>query len=446
MRIVNFFRGDKRMSLIKKNIASALLIKGWSCLIQFLVVPLSLNCLTKYEYGIWLTINSLLLGIDAIDVGLGNGLRNRLAQMMANGDKESARKQVSTTFFLLIIIIVPVVLLFVLFVELFDCYTLFNVDKCMIPNYELILKSSVVIMGGTFIFKFIGNMYMGLQLSAINNLLVVIGQTLSFIALTVIYILGIKDLLSVVLVYTLSPLFVYIAAYPITFYGRYSFLRPSFNTFDSNSIWIILSLSLKFFVIQITGLLLFMSSNVILSVVLSPSEVTLYQVSYRYYSLQYVLFSIVALPFWSATTDAYSKGDWKWIKDAMRKIKKLLISCAILAIVMLACSDFFFNLWVGDKVVVPFALSLLMVIYCFLLVVSNIYSIFLFGIGKIYLMVISSILSVLVFIPLQYISCMYYGIYGLVTTLIVVTIATIAVNYLQYDKLSNNKASGLWNK
>ena len=83
------------MSLIKKNIASALLIKGWSCLIQFLVVPLSLNCLTKYEYGIWLTINSLLLGIDAIDVGLGNGLRNRLAQMMANGDKESARKQVS---------------------------------------------------------------------------------------------------------------------------------------------------------------------------------------------------------------------------------------------------------------------------------------------------------------------------------------------------------------
>ena len=446
MRIVNFFRGDKRMSLIKKNIASALLIKGWSCLIQFLVVPLSLNCLTKYEYGIWLTINSLLLGIDAIDVGLGNGLRNRLAQMMANGDKESARKQVSTTFFLLIIIIVPVVLLFVLFIDLFDCYTLFNVDKCMIPNYELILKSSVVIMGGTFIFKFIGNMYMGLQLSAINNLLVVIGQTLSFIALTVIYILGIKDLLSVVLVYTLSPLFVYIAAYPITFYGRYSFLRPSFNTFDSNSIWIILSLSLKFFVIQITGLLLFMSSNVILSVVLSPSEVTLYQVSYRYYSLQYVLFSIVALPFWSATTDAYSKGDWKWIKDAMRKIKKLLISCAILAIVMLACSDFFFNLWVGDKVVVPLALSLLMVIYCFLLVVSNIYSIFLFVIGKIYLMVISSILSVLVFIPLQYISCMYYGIYGLVTTLIVVTIATIAVNYLQYDKLSNNKASGLWNK
>ena len=434
------------MSLIKKNIASALLIKGWSCLIQFLVVPLSLNCLTKYEYGIWLTINSLLLGIDAIDVGLGNGLRNRLAQMMANGDKESARKQVSTTFFLLIIIIVPVVLLFVLFIDLFDCYTLFNVDKCMIPNYELILKSSVVIMGGTFIFKFIGNMYMGLQLSAINNLLVVIGQTLSFIPLTVIYILCIKNLLSVDLFYTLSLLFVYIAAYPSTSYGSYSFLRPSFNTFDSNSIWIILSLSLKFFVIQITGLLLFMSSNVILSVVLSPSEVTLYQVSYRYYSLQYVLFSIVALPFWSATTDAYSKGDWKWIKDAMRKIKKLLISCAILAIVMLACSDFFFNLWVGDKVVVPFALSLLMVIYCFLLVVSNIYSIFLFGIGKIYLMVISSILSVLVFIPLQYISCMYYGIYGLVTTLIVVTIATIAVNYLQYDKLSNNKASGLWNK
>ena len=110
MNLKRIFGGDRRTALVKKNIAGSLLVKGWSCIVQFLIVPLSLQCLTKYEYGIWLTINSILMGIDAIDVGLGNGLRNRLAEAMALDNRDMARRQVSTTFFMLVMIIVPLIL------------------------------------------------------------------------------------------------------------------------------------------------------------------------------------------------------------------------------------------------------------------------------------------------------------------------------------------------
>ena len=105
------FNGNERTALIKMNIAGSILIKGWNCIVQLLLVPITLNCLNQYEYGIWLTINSILLWIDQFDIGLGNGLRNKLAEALAKGDKEKARRLVSTTFMMLIIIVIPIVLI-----------------------------------------------------------------------------------------------------------------------------------------------------------------------------------------------------------------------------------------------------------------------------------------------------------------------------------------------
>lgn len=86
------FNGNERTVLIKKNIAGSILIKGWNCIVQLLLVPITLNCLNQYEYGIWLTINSILLWIDQFDIGLGNGLRNKLAEALAKGDKGKSQK------------------------------------------------------------------------------------------------------------------------------------------------------------------------------------------------------------------------------------------------------------------------------------------------------------------------------------------------------------------
>ena len=109
-KISALFKGDQRTVLLLKNIIGSFVIKGWNCVVQLLLVPITLNCLTQYEYGIWLTINSILIWIDSFDIGLGNGLRNQLTQSLAVGDKEKGRRQVSTTFMMLSIIIVPVVL------------------------------------------------------------------------------------------------------------------------------------------------------------------------------------------------------------------------------------------------------------------------------------------------------------------------------------------------
>lgn len=146
-------------------------------------MPITLNCLNQYEYGIWLTISSILLWIDQFDIGLGNGLRNKLAEALAKGDKEKARRLVSTTFMMLIIIVIPILLILRIIIDNIDLYSILNINRATVPNLENIFIISIVFVGVTFIFKFIGNVYLGLQLPAINNLLIVSGQTLALISI-----------------------------------------------------------------------------------------------------------------------------------------------------------------------------------------------------------------------------------------------------------------------
>ena len=59
---------QKRSRLLQKNILASFLIKGWSAVIVFLMTPVTLKCLGEYSNGVWLTISSVMLWIDNLDI------------------------------------------------------------------------------------------------------------------------------------------------------------------------------------------------------------------------------------------------------------------------------------------------------------------------------------------------------------------------------------------
>lgn len=445
MSIKKMFNGDARTALIKKNIAGSLLIKGWSCIIQFLLVPITLKCLSQYEYGIWLTINSILLWIDQFDIGLGNGLRNKLADSMARGDKKKAQVFVSSTFAALFVIVIPIVLFSMTLIHTTDMYSLMNIKKEFVPNLDGILIISVALIGSTFIFKFIGNVYLGLQLPAINNLLIVSGQTVSLTGIFILSCIDNHSLLNVAVIYTASPLLIYLLSYPITF-TRYKYLRPSIKYFDKRELKGLFSLGIKFFIVQIAGLVIFASSNILITNILSPSEVTTYQISYRYFSIITMLFTLISAPLWSATTDAYAKKDWKWISKTERKMKKTMFFFMAATLLLLLLSENFYSFWVGDGIKISYRLSLLMAVYTGVLVYSTCYSSFLFGMGKIHLITIMTVTEAVLYIPLAILLGKHLGLQGIVASLILVNALCLVCNKVQFTKLSRNTASGIWNK
>ena len=437
---------NNRSQLLKKNILFSFVIKGWAGIVQILLVPITIHCLGNYINGIWMVISSVLIWIDSLDIGLGNGLRNKLSERIALRDSRGAKEYVSTTFFTLIGIIIPAIVLILLACTNIDLYKLLNVDPRIIPNLTAVICLSVVLVGNTFIFKFLGNVYLALQLPAVNNALVTLGQTVTLLAVFIQQVFHIHSLTWVAIAYTGGPLLTYLIAYPVTFHWKYKELSPSWRFFKKNKIKELFSLGIKFFVLQIAGIVLFASTNILISRLFSPELVTPYQVTYRYYSFIVMLFTIIAIPFWSATTDAYAKHDVKWIRSSVRKLNLIVLSMLLIIIVMTLVSPFVYNIWVGSGVKTNMMLSSIMGAYIFVIVFSLSYSYILNGIGALNLQLIATVIAALLYLPLAWLLAQRLGINGIALALVIVNIPGAILTRIQYKKIISGNASAFWTK
>lgn len=436
-----------RSSLLQKNILASFIIKGWSAVIVLLMVPATLHCLGEYKNGIWLTISSLLLWIDNMDIGLGNGLRNKIAEYMAHGERERTRSLVSSTFAMLTCIIIPVMLVLLLLIAVGDPYTVFNAAPAKVPHLEQVLMVTVILVCTSFVFKLIGNFYMGLQLPAVSNLLIALGQTLALIGTYIVLWSGSHSLMLVALVNTVSPLLVYLLAYPYTFFYKYPQLRPSFRLIDFKEAKAVINMGVQFFIMQISSVVLFMTSNILISNLFSPEMVTPYQITYRYFSILLVVFTVICMPFWNATTDAYQRNDMEWIRQAAQKLRLMTVGILACLVVMIALSDTVYAIWIDSQTVIDIRMSMVMAAYIFILIYSMRYSYFINGIGKLRLQLIFTATAAIVFIPLAYLTTSWtHDIIWFMVVMCLVNIPGLIVNRIQFYKLINGKAKGIWNR
>ena len=438
---------NKRSSLLQKNILASFLIKGWSAVIVLLMVPATLHCLGEYKNGIWLTISSMLLWIDNMDIGLGNGLRNKIAEYLAHGERERTRSLVSSTFAMLTCIIIPVMLVLLLLIMVGNPYQIFNATPDKAPHLEQVLMVTVILVCTSFIFKLIGNFYMGLQLPAVSNLLIALGQTLALLGTYVVLYSGSHSLMHIALVNTAAPLLVYLLAFPYTFFYKYPHLRPSFMLINLQEAKAVINMGVQFFILQISAVILFMTSNLLISNLFSPEMVTPYQITYRYFSILLVIFTVVCMPFWNATTDAYQRGDMEWIRNATRKLRLMTIGFFICLVVMILLSDIVYAIWIDRQMVIDIRMSIVMATYIFIIIYSMRYSYFINGIGKLRLQLIFTTAAAVAFIPLAYLTTQWtHNIIWFMVVMCMVNIPGLIVNRIQFSKLINGKAKGIWNK
>lgn len=437
---------NKRSARATINIALSFLIKGWAGGIQLLLVPLILACLGEYMAGVWLTISSMLLWMDSFDFGLGNGLRNKLAESVALDNWNEARRAVSTTFIIMLILIVPLTIIILTVLFNVDAYKILNIDVSRLSDLYTTLTTTIIIVAVTFVFKIIGNIYLGLQLPAVNNLLVVAGQSLGALAIFILHqCYGELSLLQVAVASTGATVLIYMIAYPVTFH-YYPDLKPSWKLFDKKMLNILLSKGLMFFILQISGIVLFMSSNILISNLLSPAEVTPYQVVYRYFSFVTMLFSIFVTPLWAATTDAYTKRDFDWIRGVTRRMYVLLALFAVLISVMLVLAPYVYEIWVGKDLYINPLLSCMMAVYIMIIIYSLYFAHILFGIGHIRVQTYTTLIEAICFFPLAYVGAKLWGTPGILAALLFVNLFCAVTNTIQYKKIISGKASGIWLK
>lgn len=146
---------SERSKLAAKNIALSLCLKCTSIITSLMVVPLTIDYLDSSQYGIWLSISSIISWVSFFDLGLANGFKNKFSEAKANNDIRLAREYVSTTY-LTIAVIVSILFIFTVLANSFiDWASVLNVSH----SYELILKKVFGVLALIFCLNMITNIF-----------------------------------------------------------------------------------------------------------------------------------------------------------------------------------------------------------------------------------------------------------------------------------------------
>lgn len=355
-------KGHERSIKARKNILASFAIKGGSIAITLILVPLTLHYVDDIRYGIWLTLSSIIGWFSFFDIGFGHGLRNKFAESIAKGEYALARSYVSTTYAVLVIIMGSMMGIFLFVNNFLDWSKILNTPASMVEELSLVAMVVFVFFCIQFVLKLITTVLTANQQPAKASFFNFLGSLFSLVVIFVLTkttegnLVYLASALSFtpVLVLTVSSFWFY-----STSYKRFS---PALRFVNFSLIGNLLNLGLKFFVIQIGILLLFSTQNIIITQLFGPSEVTPYNISYKLFNVVTMGFGIIVTPLWSAFTDAYVRKEFDWIKKTLADMKRIWLLTSIGAVLILILSPFLYDLWVGDKVSIPFALSVAMAI------------------------------------------------------------------------------------
>jgi O-antigen/teichoic acid export membrane protein len=395
--------------------------------ITLLYIPLLLDFLNEEKYGIWITLTTIINWIRIFDVGLGNGLRNKLAEAIALNRQTEARKLVSTSYAILALIFVSILAVMLPLNGMLNWNDILKAYT--IPADELQLLTSItisfiligfVLQTVVVVYAADGNSVMGSFIQLIINIICLI------LLLFAKWYATKGDLILLATIITGIPLLVYLVFSIYIFSGKYKYMRPSFKSVDLKDTAGLFKLSWQFFIIQITATVLYASMPFVITQFYSPKEVTQYNISTTIFNFPMTLMALITAPVGPLVTQAFARGDGSWIRSMFNKMSKISLLLSGGVILMVLCSGLIYKLWIGDRVEIPFALSIVVGIYAVSNIIMNPYSIFLNSTGKVRILVFLAPVSIVLFAA----CCYFYS--WLFKDVISIPLAMITANFIGF--------------
>lgn len=444
-KVYRFFnKGHERTLKTKRNIARSVFIKGGSVVASLLIIPLTINYINAAQYGIWLTLSSIITWAALFDMGLGNGLKNKLTECIALNDMQKARSYVSSTYAVLLIISLLLFTVFYLVNPYINWQKILNA-----PEAGYNLNVLVLIVFGSFCIQFIIQL-INTVLTADQNpakagFISLAGQVFTLLAIALLVLYVPAGLMNVVLAFVCVPMLVVLIS-SIWLYNRnYKAIAPALRFVKLKYAWQMLSAGSSFFIIQIAALVLYETDNIVIIQLFGPKEVTTFNIAYKLFSIVLMFFVVVITPFWSAFAEAFTKQDMDWIKRAIDKANRLWLGLSLCSVLLLLLSPWLYRLWLGNAVTIPFSLSLAMCVYAISMIWQAIHVQLINGTGKILFQLYLGIVASVVNIPLAIWLGRRIGLAGVTWSNIIVFVAMGVCFSIQTRKIINGTAKGIFN-
>ena len=410
------------------------------------LVPLTINYVNPSQYGIWLTLSSIISWFSFFDIGFSQGLRNVVTASLANDNYRKARIYISTTYAVLIIIFSILCAAFFILNFFLDWTIVLNTP----PQLAKELSALAMIIFSFFcmqmVLRIINTIVNADQKPALANSIDTIGQLFVLLLIYSLTKLTHGSLINLGLILGGIPQLILLISSILLFSNKYKALSPKIKYINFKYAKDIMIFGGKFFLIQISIIVIFQTNNIIITQIGSPLDVTIFNIAYRYMSVILMVINILISPLWSAFAEASTKKDYIWMQNTLRITNKIFYFIISTVLILVLIANPVYNLWIGNSVEIPMNVTIFTGIYIFLLCIIQIYTQILNGIGKLKIQVLSYSIALFLHIPIAFMLGKVFGIIGvLLSASIFYSIISIC-SVKQVNLLVNNKATGIWNK
>lgn len=392
---------NNRTKIIKKNILYSFLLKFFSIGLSFILLPLTVHYLTEVEYGIWVTLFTIMNWVNFLDMGLGLGLRNKLSEAVSKNNLNEIRLFLSTGIFAMIGMGSILLIIFIIGIQLINMQSIFNTKEISEQDLYISTLFTGIFVIIAFILSVINQIYYAYQKAAVTGVIQIVHN---LIMLCIVYYITLQPthkLIYFVLSFGIAILLSRLV-FIFDFFYKNKDILPKLKYVKLTFLKNICNLGIEFFIIQLTCIVIFSSSNVLITQCLGPEHVRSYDIVFKIFNFITMAYGLILAPLWNAYTDAYIKKDFRWLRNTIRKMIYLMFPIILCVLIIIWQIDFIINLWLRTKINIPEYLPICMGVYVIILCWDNIWAYFVNGVGQITIQLYSKIVSVIIILPLSW--------------------------------------------
>ncbi len=407
----------------------------------FLVIGILTRQLSSEGFALWSVLGSLAFFASAFDVGLGQGLRNRLASLSAEQGEDSEqeqKKQFFSTFWFLSGISAVLLVIFLVVGSVLPWTSLLNTGNHF---SETAVRDSVFVIAvlslANIVFSIASNAlfaYQQAQLKAVMDAVqVVFNIVLVYLATRT------GNVFTVIHVYYLVPALLAALTFVVFLvWKKWSMQYIGLKTAVQN-IRGILGSSLQFWLMSLFAIVLFNMDPALLSAAGAFDQVDEFSIVQKVFLLLIGVHFAVMTPMWSAYTQAQAQKDWTWIRSSLKK--SLVITGGLYVVggtFFMLIYRWLIHWWTGMSIT-DSVFVLLMLLWSAVYAFINCFSVLLNGLGIVRVQVIMMTISV----GLHLLLCTYgtwlWGMRGFMVGAIVSILPMLVSNFIQVTMLLRNR-------
>lgn len=392
-------RSAWRTANVFRQLKSGAGYRAGAMTLSFLAVPIMIDVLGTEKFGVWSTLLSIMSWAVFFDLGIGNGLRNKVATALASGDRNDARLYIASGYTMIGLIVITIWSVVTIAAYFLPWQSVFNTSAITETELRQTFQITAFFVLLNFWIGIVTALFGAVQQTSfvelgrlITNLLVLVfvfalakTANSSIVGLAILYGLALL----------LSNLFL-----SLIFFRRNRDLYPRVHL-EKRHTQPLLLLGSQFFVVQLAVLVIFTTDKIIITQIFGPEHVTAYDIVFKIFSLILVVHGLLMGPLWSAYTDAYEAGELAWIKRILRRQLQVFGGIAAIVFVLALLTQEIVRLWVGDWLEISNTLVLSMGLFVLISCWNNIFAFVVNGIGEIRPQLYTSIIAMIANIPLS---------------------------------------------